>query len=88
MGLFSFFAPTAPEVLREQSRQIFSLVFSVGSLTLSCDSCNSVDVFEGSSGQAIEDLPRSPVLKCTVCFVLALTHGLACCPHLLLVGPF
>ena len=31
-----------------QCRQIFSLVFSVGSLTGFCDSCNIVDVFEGS----------------------------------------
>ena len=49
---------------------------------------NHVRIVHSSSEQAIVDLPRCLVQKRIVCFVLALMHGLACCPHLLLVGLF
>ena len=49
---------------------------------------NHVLIVHGSSEQAFGDLPRCPVQKRIVSFVLALVHGPACCPHLLLVGLF
>ena len=49
---------------------------------------NHVRIVPGTGEQAFGDLPRCPVQKRIVCFVLALTQNLACCLHLLLVGLF